>query len=91
MDAEGAIASPDFCRSVNPISTRANRLCPPNHYWHPRIFRPSNGPMQSLVLGQSIEKLSFDVLKVEDSQNRKLVKMSLRDITISKTLGNFKE
>ena len=20
------------------------RLCPPNYYWHPRIFRPSDGP-----------------------------------------------
>ena len=36
-------------------------------------------------------KLSFDVLQVEDSKNRKLVKISLRDTTISKTVGNFKE
>ena len=37
---------PDFGRSVNPmpISTRGDRLCPPNYYWHPRIFRPSDGP-----------------------------------------------
>ena len=39
-----AIAHPDFGRSVNPISTRGDRLCPPNYYWHPRIFRPSDGP-----------------------------------------------
>ena len=35
---------PDFGRSVNPISTRGNRLCPPNYYWHTQIFRPSNDP-----------------------------------------------
>ena len=35
-----------LCRSVNPISTRRDRLCPPNHYWHPRIFRPSDGPVK---------------------------------------------
>ena len=33
-----------FGRSVNPISTRGDRLCPPSYYWHPRIFRPSDGP-----------------------------------------------
>ena len=37
---------PDFGRSVNPISTRGDRLCPPNYYWHPRIFRPSYGPVK---------------------------------------------
>ena len=26
------------------FSTRGDRLCPPNYYWHPRIFRPSYGP-----------------------------------------------
>jgi hypothetical protein len=36
------MAQPDFDRSVNPISTRGDRLCPPNYYWH--IFRPSDGP-----------------------------------------------
>ena len=40
----GAIAHPDFGRSVNPISTRGNRLCPPKYYWYTRNFRPSNGP-----------------------------------------------
>jgi hypothetical protein len=39
-----AMAHPDFVRSVNPISTRGNGLCPPNYYWHTRIFRPSDGP-----------------------------------------------
>ena len=37
-----AIAYPDFGRSVNPTSTRGNRSCPPNYYWHTRIFRPSD-------------------------------------------------
>ena len=39
-----AMAHPDFGRPVNPISTRGDRLCPPNYYWHTRIFRPSDGP-----------------------------------------------
>ena len=29
--AGGAMASPDFARSVNPISTKGDRLCPPNN------------------------------------------------------------
>ena len=40
-----AMAHPDFVRSVHHISTRGNRLCPPNYYWHTRIFRPSDGPV----------------------------------------------
>ena len=39
-----AMAHPDFGRSVNPISTRRDRLCPHDYYWHTRIFRPSDGP-----------------------------------------------
>ena len=39
--AGGAMAPPDFGRSVNPISTRRGRLCPLHYYWHPGIFRPS--------------------------------------------------
>ena len=35
---------PGFGRSVNPILTRGDRLCPPSYYWHTRIFRPSDGP-----------------------------------------------
>ena len=42
--AGGGMAPPDFGRSVNPISTRRGRLCPPYYYWHPQIFRPSYGP-----------------------------------------------
>ena len=38
------MAHPIFGRSVNPIPTRGNRLCPPNYYWHTLIFRPSDGP-----------------------------------------------
>ena len=29
--AGGAMAPPDFGRSVNPISTKGGRLCPPNN------------------------------------------------------------
>ena len=43
-----ATAHPDFGRPVNPISTRGDRLCPPNYFWPTRIFRPSDGP-ESLV------------------------------------------
>ena len=45
--AGGAMALPDFGRSVNPISTRGDRLWPPNYYWHPRIFRTSDSPVSS--------------------------------------------
>jgi len=38
------MAHPYFGMSVNPISTRGDILCPPNYYWHTRIFRPSDGP-----------------------------------------------
>ena len=44
--AGSAMAHPDFGRSVNPISTRGDRLCPPNYYGHTRIFRPSDGPVK---------------------------------------------
>ena len=38
--------SPDFDRSVNPLSTRGGRLCPPNYYSPLQIFKPSaiSGP-----------------------------------------------
>ena len=46
-----AMAHPDFGRSVNPISTKGDRLCAPNYYWHTRTFRPSDGPeMTSFIL-----------------------------------------
>ena len=41
--ARGAMAPPYFGRSVNPISTAWDRLCPPNYYWNHGIFRPSDG------------------------------------------------
>ena len=47
--AGGAMAPPDFGRSVNPISTRGDRLSPSNYYWHPRISRPFNGPALQLM------------------------------------------
>ena len=43
-ECRGAMAPPDLGRSVNPISTRRGRLCPPHYYWHPWIFRLSYGP-----------------------------------------------
>ena len=43
--AGAAMAPTDFGRSVNPISTiEGDRLCRPNYYWHPWIFRPSDSP-----------------------------------------------
>ena len=45
-----AMAHPVYGRSVNPISTKGDRLCPPNNYWHTRIFRPSDGPDLITVL-----------------------------------------
>ena len=41
VGAGGAMAPPDFGRSVNPISTRRSRFCPPHYHWYPRIFRLS--------------------------------------------------
>ena len=48
-------------RSVDPISTRGDRLCPPNYYWHPRIFRPSDSWQCYLMssLNQVILGLGF--------------------------------
>ena len=55
------LALPDFGRSVNPISTRGNILCQPNYYWHPRIFRPSDGPaLETCEKGQTrLKSLDF--------------------------------
>ena len=44
MSEVSSLGVPDFGRSANPISTRGDRLCPPNYYWHTRICRPSDGP-----------------------------------------------
>ena len=53
-----AMAHPGFGRSVNPISTRGDRLCPPNYYWHTRIFRPSDGPVIKIYLLESQKKFT---------------------------------
>ena len=44
-----AMAHPNFGRSVNPISTRGDRLCSPNYYWHTWTYRPSDGPVTYLL------------------------------------------
>ena len=46
----GAMVPPDFRRSGNPISIsggRGGQIIPPHHHWHPRIFRPSYGPVKN--------------------------------------------
>ena len=43
--AGDARAPPDFGIWDNLISNRGGSLCPPHYYWHPRIFRPSYGPV----------------------------------------------
>ena len=48
-----AMAPPDCGRSVNFISTRGRQIMPTIWYWHPRIIRPSYGP----VLGQGREEV----------------------------------
>ena len=56
-----AMAHPDFGRSINPISTRRDKLCPPNYYRHTQIFRPSDGPatyLPSLAVS-TLQKLTF--------------------------------
>ena len=40
LSSLGVPGVPDFGRSVNSISTKGNRLCPPNYYWHTQIFGP---------------------------------------------------
>ena len=39
-----ARAHPDFGRSVNPISTKGDRLCPPHYYSPSQILKPSAIP-----------------------------------------------
>ena len=39
--SKGAMAPPDFVRSVNPILNRRGRLCLANYYWDPRISKLS--------------------------------------------------
>ena len=57
--ARCAMAHPYFGRSVDPISTRGDRLCTPNYYWHIRIFRPSEGPAELLCYRNGVmEKIT---------------------------------
>ena len=57
------MAHPDFDRSVNPISTRGGRLCPPNYYWHTQIFRPPDGPV--IISVQKIALFDFKFIAPE--------------------------
>ena len=41
--AGGAMATPDFGRSVNPILTRGDRLCPPQYYEPPGFLDLATG------------------------------------------------
>ena len=45
----GGYSPPVFSRTVKPISTRGSRLCPPQYYEPPRIFRPCDGPVVEYV------------------------------------------
>ena len=47
----GAMAPPNFNRSVNPTSTKGGRLCPPLYYVSP-ICRPSYDPVEDTGLRQ---------------------------------------
>ena len=58
-----AMAHPNFGRSVNPISTRGDRLCPPNYYWHTRIFRPSDVP--ALFLSKENLNKYYIIFKIQ--------------------------
>ena len=66
---------PDFGSSVNPISTRGDRLCPPNYYWHTQIFRPSDGPAKDLSYQflYSVTMLIWHVIKCTYVQMLSLV------------------
>ena len=69
-----AMTHPDFGRSVNPISTRGVKLCPPNYYWHPRIFRPSDGPGRWFRFGTVPHSLG---VKTKQDQEKMCVCVSL--------------
>ena len=59
--AGGAMEPPDFGRLVSPISTRRDRLCPANYYWHSRIFRSSDGPAESVCIAAKMNMRRADV------------------------------
>ena len=50
----GPCPPPDCGRSVNPISTREDRLFQPHYYLTPQIFRPSYGPSPLPSLGSPL-------------------------------------
>ena len=50
----GPCPPPDFGKSVNPISTREDRLFQPQYYLTPLIFRPSYGPSPLPSLGSPL-------------------------------------
>ena len=62
----GAMAPPDFGRSVNSISTNGDRLCPPNYYWHPPDFQtfrqPCYKPNMTLLTVHTVLKHQINFL-----------------------------
>ena len=48
--AGGALAPPVFCKTVNPISTRGDRLCPPQYYEPPGFSDLATGLHIMLIL-----------------------------------------
>ena len=89
-----AMAHPDFGSSVNPISTRWDRLCLPNYYWHPRIFRPSDGPgMYILTWNEKQENNFIDLLwKVTAHCTSDIECASSKNCQVyTITIGNFSE
>jgi hypothetical protein len=61
--ARGAMASPDFGRSVNPISTRVGIICPPNSNATPGFLNLTSSyghgqiGMQGSLFAQSVVNL----------------------------------
>ena len=75
----GAMTPPDFGRSVNSISTRGDSLCPPNYYWNPWIFRPSDGPELPMhYFGESESNWGVVVLVWIGSLNNKRIYRNAR-------------
>ena len=66
------MAHPDFERSVNPISTRGDKLCPTNYYWHTRIFRPSNGPAPYLLNFSFLESRTNSLIQILHNSKKNL-------------------
>ena len=53
------------------------RLCPPNYYWHPRIFRPSDGPVYSRDLYRNFCHNSFSPFSSCDKFKNAILKKSI--------------